>query len=154
MVLKFWKYVLGCICAIPLTKLNVRSFLALSLETFISVLRYLSQQHVKGWHPERSEIIHPSPISVTICCSFGIGLSTDPGFLLSWAKGGDSVSERMVVTSLLICFSWALFVRYIRQGVINDVTVEKYNILQIMKVSWTYAFMLMEAILLLKVTVD
>ena len=68
------------------------------------MLRYLSQQRVKGWRPERSEIIHPFPISVTIYCCFGVGLSTDPGFLLSWAKEDDSVSERMLMSSLLICF--------------------------------------------------
>lgn len=57
---------------------------------------------MEGWHPERDEIIHLFPVSVTTYCSCGVGLSTDPGFLLSWAEGGDSVSELM--SSLLICF--------------------------------------------------
>lgn len=51
-------------------------------------------------------------------------------------------------------FSSALFARQIRHGVINEVTVEKYNILQIMQVSWAYVFILIEAVLLLKLIAD
>lgn len=80
-----------------------------------------------GLHPKCTEIMLPFPIPVTIY-SFSVLSSTAPGSLLNWPKGGDCVSERMFMTSLLICFP-ELFVQYIRQGVKNDVTVEKYNIL-------------------------
>lgn len=75
----------------------------------------------------------PFPIPVTIYSS-SVGSPTARGSLLSWAKGGDYVKERMFMSSLFICFP-ELFVQYTRQGVSNDVTVEKYNILQIIKLS-------------------
>lgn len=151
MPLTFQKYVFSYICTILLTKLNVSSFVALSLRPFVSVLRYLCKL-LLGLAPQ----VHWDHAPLSNSCHYLLlqwGSPTPPGSLLSWAKGGDSISERMLISYLLINFP-ELFVQYIRQGVNNDVTVEKYTILQIIKLSQTYGFLLLETIWLLKLSVD
>lgn len=137
MALKFWKYVFSYICTIPLTKVNVSSFVSLSPNPLISVLRYCTRSR---WG--LASQVHWDHAPLSYSCHYlllSVGSPAAPGSLLSWAKGSDSVSDIMLVSCLLIFFP-ELFVRYIRQGVSNDVTVEKSYILQIIKVSWTYFF--------------